>query len=301
MQSREESVRMLITDENSSNNGMKQLTINSQDGFPIAAHLFEPEAGNGKLVIINSATGVKQQIYFSFAKYLADAGFTVITYDYRGIGLSKPQKVRNLKADMRMWGTHDFKAVTTFAKSRFKDYQWYGIGHSVGALILGFNPDSMLFRKFIFVGTQDAYFRHLPLKIAAAAALGFGIVVPISNFFLGYFPANRFGLGESLPKGSAADWRTLILHRKSTYRLYEKADINLASHLKQSAFIIYAEDDPWVKMKGMESLMQNVYPNMKKTYREIRVSESAAGKIGHINFFRSYNREIWHIAANEMN
>lgn len=279
---------------------MKEFTLTTRDGYPIAVHLFSPEKSNGKILLINSATGVKQQVYFSFSNYFAELGFTVITYDYRGIGLSKPKKMKGFKSSMRIWGTLDFKAVTDFILDNFPDHKKYCVGHSVGALILGMNEDSTMFDQFIFVGTQDAYFGNLPKKVAVTAALGFGIAVPVTTNLLGYFPAQWFGLGESLPKGSAMDWRTLIVSKKSTKKLLEKIENDYSSKLKQKTLVIYAEDDPWVKIKGMESLMNNSYPNLQKHYREIKVSESPKKEIGHINFFRSYNRKLWKIVLDEI-
>lgn len=279
---------------------MKELVLQTPDYFPISVKIFEPEIPNRKLLVINSATGVKQQVYFSFAKYLAAHGFTVITYDYRGIGESKPRKMKGFEASMRIWGTRDFKTITTFIKENYPDYTKFCLGHSVGALILGMNEDSVIFSKFIFVATQDAYIGHLSWRVAVTAALGFGIAVPVTVILKGYFPAHRFGLGESLPKGSAYDWRTLILNKKSTGRLYEKIEKDHSKDLNQEAFIIHAEDDSWVTMKGMESLMNNSYPNMKKNYREIKVSESPKKQVGHINFFRSYNRSLWKIILDKI-
>ncbi|MBV2166805.1 MAG: alpha/beta hydrolase [Kaistella sp.] len=279
---------------------MKELVLQTPDQFPISVKIFEPEIPNRKLLVINSATGVRQQVYFSFAKYLAAQGFTVITYDYRGIGESKPRKMKGFEASMRIWGTRDFKTITSFIKENYPDYTKFCLGHSVGALILGMNEDSVIFKKFIFVATQDAYIGHLSWRVAVTAALGFGIAVPVTVILKGYFPAHRFGLGESLPKGSAYDWRILILNKKSTGRLYEKIEKDYSKDLNQEAFIIHAEDDSWVTMKGMESLMNNSYPNMKKTYREIKVSESPEKKVGHINFFRSYNRVLWKIIRDKI-
>ena len=279
---------------------MKELVLQTPDQFPISVKIFEPEIPNRKLLVINSATGVRQQVYFSFAKYLAAQGFTVITYDYRGIGESKPRKMKGFEASMRIWGTRDFKTITGFIKENYPDYTKFCLGHSVGALILGMNEDSVIFKKFIFVATQDAYIGHLSWRVAVTAALGFGIAVPVTVILKGYFPAHRFGLGESLPKGSAYDWRTLILNKKSTGRLYEKIEKDHSKDLNQEAFIIHAEDDSWVTMKGMESLMNNSYPNMKKNYREIKVSESPKKQVGHINFFRSYNRVLWKIILDKI-
>ena len=56
---------------------MKQLILRTSDQISLSVKVFEPEISNGKLLLINSATGVKQQIYFSFSNYLAEDGFTV--------------------------------------------------------------------------------------------------------------------------------------------------------------------------------------------------------------------------------
>lgn len=273
---------------------MQSINILTEDNYSLSAHLFEPEHSNGKLLLINSATGVKQQIYFSFAQFFSEKGFTVITYDYRGIGQSKPDKMKGFVASMRIWGTKDYKAVTDYIKYKFPDYQKLCLGHSVGALILGMNEDSVMFDEFIFVGTQNAFVGNLKFKTKIEAYLGFGIVQPLSTKILGYFPANWFGLGESLPLGSAFDWRTLILNKKSTNKLLEKVD-DFSRNLTQKVFVIRAEDDVWLTEKGVKSLLENTYPNLKPTYRIIKTSESEKGEIGHINFFRSYNRKLWNI------
>lgn len=278
---------------------MKRIDILTEDHYSLAAHLFEPQISNQKVLLINSATGVKQQIYFSVAQFFADHGFTVITYDYRGIGLSKPHKMRGFEASMRVWGTTDYKSLTDYIKSNFEDYKKYCLGHSVGALILGMNPDSEIFEEFIFVGTQNAFVGNLRLKTKIEAYLGFGIVQPLCTLFLGYFPASWFGLGESLPSGSAFDWRILILNKKSTNNLLEKS-ADFSKKLRQKVLVIWAEDDAWLTEKGVKSLLENTYANLRPTYRHIYTSESEKGEIGHVNFFRSYNRKLWKILLDRL-
>ncbi|WP_419870076.1 alpha/beta hydrolase family protein [Chryseobacterium sp. CT-SW4] len=278
---------------------MKNIILYTQDKTELTAHLFLPEKSNRKLLLINSATGVKQQIYFSFAQYFSEKGYTVITYDYRGIGLSKPSKMKNFKASMRIWGSEDYKTVTDYIKNQFSDYQKYCLGHSVGALILGMNPDSGLFKKFVFVGTQNAFVGNLKWRTKVEAYLGFGIAQPLTTQLLGYFPAHWFGLGESLPKNCAYDWRTLILNKKSTNRLLEKVP-DYSKDLVQKVFVIRAEDDVWLTEKGVKSLLGETYPNLKPEYRLVKTSESEKKEIGHVNFFRSYNRKLWGIILNEI-
>lgn len=279
---------------------MQSINILTEDNYSLSAHLFESKNSNRKLLLINSATGVKQQIYFSFAQFFSEQGFTVITYDYRGIGLSKPDEMKGFEASMRIWGTKDYKAVTNYIKTNFPDDQKFCLGHSVGALILGMNKDSEMFDELIFVGTQNAFVGNLKLRTKIEAYLGFGIAQPLSTRLLGYFPANWFGLGESLPSGSAFDWRTLILNKNSTNKLLEKVD-DFSRNLTQKVFVFRAEDDVWLTEKGVKSLLENTYPKLKPTYRLVKTSESEKGEIGHINFFRSYNKKLWDIILKELN
>lgn len=278
---------------------MEKLELITKDQVSLAVHLFRPEKSNGKLLLINSATGVKQQVYFSFARFFAEHGFTVIAYDYRGIGLSKPDNMKGFRASMRIWGSEDYKTITQYIKAEFSGYKKYCLGHSVGALILGMNEDSEMFEEFIFVGTQNAFVGNLKFRTRIEAYLGFGIVQPLTTGLLGYFPANWFGLGESLPKNCAYDWRTLILNRKSTNRLLEKME-DYSKNLTQKVFVIRAEDDAWLTEKGVLSLLNNTYPNLRPSYRLLKTTESDKKEIGHINFFRSYNKKLWNIILNEL-
>lgn len=71
------------------------ITLTCHDGVMLGAQLF-PATGQplkGK-VIINPATGVLARYYHRYARFLARHGFEVLTYDYRGIGQSRPARLR---------------------------------------------------------------------------------------------------------------------------------------------------------------------------------------------------------------
>lgn len=273
---------------------MKSFTVNARDSYPLSVHVFLPSESNGKLLLINSATGVKQPLYFAFAQYASEQGFTVITYDYRGIGQSKPKKLKGFSADMKMWGAVDFEAVSEWLEHQFPELEKFCLGHSVGALIMGMNPHSQIFSKFIFLATQKAYFGNLNWKTKWSAIFGFGIIQPFLTSVLGYFPAQYLGLGEPLPQGCAFDWRTLIMYKNSTNDLL-KATIDISKELQQSTLFLTAEDDTWVTKKGMKLLIAESYPNLLVQYKELKTSQSPKNSIGHVNFFRSYNQPLWQI------
>ena len=66
------------------------------DEYRLNGMLFKPEEPNGRAVLVNSATGVRQEYYAKYATYLLERGFTVLTYDYRGIGRSLHGPLKDL-------------------------------------------------------------------------------------------------------------------------------------------------------------------------------------------------------------
>lgn len=278
---------------------MKTVFINTEDSVRLTIHIFEPKVSNQKLLVINSATGVKQQFYFSFAQFFAQQGFTVITYDYRGIGMSKPEKMKGFNASMRLWGNQDFLAITKFVQDNYMGYKKYALGHSVGALILGMNPLSTIYDQFVFMATQNAYVGGLKTKTKLEAYICFGLLQPLTTQLFGYFPGNWFGLGESLPSGCAYDWRTLILNKKSVNRLLEKTE-NYSEELTQKTLVLWASDDDWLTENSVKNLLANTYPKLKPTYRILQASESDRLHIVHVNFFRSYNKKLWDVVLQEL-
>jgi len=73
-----------------------------------------------------------------------------------------------------------------------------------------------------------------------------------------------------------------------------------SKELDQKVLVLYAEDDAWLTDKGVKSLLNDVYFNLKPDYRILKTSESEKGEIGHVNFFRSYNKNLWNIILNEI-
>ena len=84
------------------------------------------------VVIINAATSVRCRHYSRFADYLFANGFDVITYDYRGIGESRPASLKKLDATWSDWGALDFEAMLKRAEREFPGQPIDVVGHSFG-------------------------------------------------------------------------------------------------------------------------------------------------------------------------
>ena len=65
---------------------MQVLHLNSTDGTPISARVYEAAGDAQGNVVIGGAMGVRQDYYANFAEWLAGQGWRVTTFDYRGSG-----------------------------------------------------------------------------------------------------------------------------------------------------------------------------------------------------------------------
>src|SRR6267378_930790 len=147
--------------------GAEPCEIQARDGHRLGATLFRPASSNGRALQINAAAGVKQEYYGKFAAYLAERGFTVLTFDYRGIGRSGSFRLKN--ARMRDWAELDAAAA-------------------------------------LAVGSQSGYWRHWRGAPRAGMWLLTHALLPGISRLFGYFPAAALGQGENIPAGVAIEW-----------------------------------------------------------------------------------------------
>src|ERR1700754_2398393 len=93
-------------------------SVNAADGYTIRGFHWRhgPEEQRRRpVVILNAANSVRCRYYFRFAGFLFDHGFDAIVYDYRGIGESRPERLRGFRAGWCDWGSLDFDAVLRYA------------------------------------------------------------------------------------------------------------------------------------------------------------------------------------------
>ena len=87
-------------------------------------------------VVVAGAMGVQQSYYQAFARWLAEHGYGVTTFDYRGHGLSLQGPLRDAKADLLDWAK-DCELVAAQLKQQFPEQPLIWIGHSVGSQLPG--------------------------------------------------------------------------------------------------------------------------------------------------------------------
>jgi predicted alpha/beta hydrolase len=264
-----------------------EVTLTARDGYRIGASLFE---GGSRAVLVMPAAGVPQSYYAKFAAYLAARGFSVLTFDYRGIGRSLHGDIRKVDARMRDWALLDAAAGFGFLKDRLSI-----VGHSFGGQALGLLPGPERIAAALLVGSPSGYWRHW-------SALGRAWVWPVTHFALpaisrlhGYFPGSRLGFGEDLPKGVAIEWASWCRHPRY---LVGALGVEARYARVRAPLRAYAiSDDRFAPPAAVEALLA-LYPNARGDIRRIDPADLGRKSVGHFGFFREAFRDsLWREAA----
>jgi predicted alpha/beta hydrolase len=271
------------------------LTIPAKDGYPLGATLYRPAASNGRAVQVQSAAGVKQEYYAGFAAYLAERGFTVLTFDYRGVGRSIQGHPRELKARMSDWALLDSAAAFSHLQQHSGQAKFLAVGHSFGGPAIAILPGNERLSAALAVGSQSCYWRHWP----GATGLGMWILthalLPAATRACGYFPGAVLRQGENLPAGVALEWASWC--RDPAY-LIGALGLAKEAGMFQAPFLLYSvADDIYAPLAAAKALL-DLLPNGKPELRRIQPQALGVERIGHFGFFRERFRDsLWRDAA----
>jgi predicted alpha/beta hydrolase len=270
------------------------VTVEANDGYTLAASLFTPLEANQRIILINGALGVKRSYYGKFATYLAAQGFTVLTYDYRGIGDSKQGSLRGFKASLLDWAARDQTAMIDWVCEQHPDYKLLIVGHSLGGQIVGLTANNHHILGVLTVASQSGYWLgwRKPLWRALMFILWF-IQIPLLSRLFGYFPGSRTGLGEDIPAQVALDWARGGRSRRYLLDLYGGTPNDHYAGFRAPFRSIAIEDDDYAPPNTVETLLM-FYPNARTEYQLLRPSEVGVSKIGHFGFFRpTFEATLW--------
>jgi predicted alpha/beta hydrolase len=255
-------------------------TLTAADGAVLGARVYVPAGRPRASAVIHGATAVPQRYYERFAGHLAAAGLRVITYDYRGVGASRPRSLRGFQARMQDWATD---AAAAMALAREEDAPLLWIGHSFGGQLLGLLDEAREVKAALLVGSQLGYAGHWPARMQPRIRLFWHVLVPGLTAALGYYPG-RVGLGEDLPAGVAREWRRWAL--QPGYYLDERPDARarLTGFARPLLFYSFTDDD-FAPGKAVRTLL-SLLPSAGLVHRRVAPGELGVAEIGHFGLFR---------------
>lgn len=274
-----------------------EIYLPASDGYRLAATMRRPSKSNGKgLVLIASATAVPRQYYGKFAAYLVECGFSALTFDYRGIGGSRPPSLRGFKCRMRDWAALDITAAVDFAAREANGEPLLYVGHSYGGQGLGLLPNNQKVSRALFAAAQIGYWALFPAPEKYRVYVMLNFLGPAAAHLFGYVPG-KLGIGEDLPKNVFLEWATWCMNPD-----YLFDDETLESRKNFSNYHgalrgIAMADDDWAPPVAVQKLLAH-YTGTKPEQITVRPSDIGVSKLGHFGFFREVGREkLWPAAA----
>jgi predicted alpha/beta hydrolase len=258
------------------------------DGYSLAATLY-PAGDTDTVVLINSATAVPRRFYQRFAKYIQDYGWHVVTYDYRGIGGSRPPSLRGFEARMRDWALLDMTGMIEWITSEMTPGRLFVVGHSFGGQSVGMLENAHRVDAVVGVSAQSGHWAVQGGREPARVRIIVTVLIPLLARLFGYFPWSVFARGEDLPKGVALEWAAWC--RKRNY-LLDDPTLPLERYKSFSAPVLaYSiEDDDWGTSLAVDEMMR-AYTNV--TRRHLRPSDYGLPRLQHMGYFREGSETLW--------
>jgi predicted alpha/beta hydrolase len=264
--------------------------IPAVDGFALAATRYEPATNPTRtVVVISSATAVPQRYYRSFATFLAEQGYTTITYDYRGIGGSRPTSLRGFAAGARDWALLDMAGVVDWAYASYAPGRLFLVGHSYGGQTAGLLPNGHRVDAMVTSSSQSGYWALQGGFQKAAVAFHTHVTLPVLARLFGYVPWSKFSSAEDLPKAFALEWAAWC--RRPGYLLDDHTlPLERFAQFQAPVLALSFADDTWGTREAVDAMMR-AYPRVER--RHIAPAGVGLPAIGHFGFFRPQSAALW--------
>jgi predicted alpha/beta hydrolase len=267
----------------------EDLTIPARDSYPLSGTMYRAGHETRRVVVINSAVAVPGSFYRHFAAGLAEAGYTALTWDYRGIGASKPERLQGFQASARDWIFSDMAGVVDWVVAALEPERFFFVGHSLGGQAAGLLDNGPSIDGMVTMSAQSGHWRLQGGEQKIVVLLHTYVALPLLSRIFGYMPWGFFGSGENLPKNAALEWAGWCRNRR-----YILGDDTLPLDRYQSftsPVLAYSfGDDKWGTPRSVDAMMQ-AYPNLER--RHVEPADVGLPRIGHVGFFKPVSQPLW--------
>jgi predicted alpha/beta hydrolase len=275
------------------------------DGYPLNGFLWRHTGPGAErpVVVINAATSVRCRYYARFAAFLHAQGLDVLSYDYRGIGESRPARLRGFEAGWIDWGRLDCEAALQFALASCTGQPLHVVGHSVGGFLIGLAASSHRVARVFTMGAQFAHWRDYRREQRLRLLLKWHLVMPALTALCGYFPGRRLGWLEDTPRGVVRDWTAPHPRFEDNWRrgalvLPEPVlQLLLArfAALRGPTLALSLSDDEFGTPAAVQRLL-GYYRNSPRTHLHLRPEAVGQARVGHFAFFHGrFEPSLWRL------
>lgn len=256
-------------------------TARATDGYELAVTRFPAQGKAWATALVAPAMAVRQEFYEPYARFLATNGVHAITFDYRGIGASRPDDLASLEANVMDWATKDFEAMLGEAHRAAPQLPLVLVGHSLGGQILGLAPSNAKVRAALHVVAGSGYYGFNERMRLRVLFLWF-VAIPLFTRLYGYFPGRKLRMIGDLPRGAALQWRRWCTH--PLYALSEGEAARESFDRVTARILSYSfADDPMIDVRAVDSL-NGFFRNARIEHRHVD-PRAAGASVGHFGFF----------------
>ena len=271
---------------------MNKQTLQVNGAVVLALRVYEPAGAALASVVIGGAMGVRQSFYEAFARWMAQQGFRVTTFDYRGHGDSLHGAMRDVKADLFDWA-QDYEAVISAAKAALPMQPLYLLGHSLGAQLPGLLRKPGQVDGLLSVAAGSGYWRDNAPKLRRVVPYFWWVLVPLATRLCGYFPGRALKKVGDLPAGVILQWRRWCLHPTYSVGAEGAAVAQSYGAVRFPVLALSMADDELMTLRGTHNLV-NLYANTERRVESISPAELKVRRIGHFGFFRDqFRQSLW--------
>ena len=269
---------------------MKKIDI-KYNSETLSATLFDNNSSE-TVLIIASATGVKQEYYIKFAEFAESNGITVITFDYNGIGHSLKKPIKELKTNAADWGRNDLESIIQYVINNYPKSKKVIIGHSIGGQLIGLAKSSNILDKIVLVAAQSGYWKYWKGIERIKMWLNWYFLFPVITLIFGYLKSEKISGMENLPKNVADQWRNW--GKKRDY-IFSDMSINETFYetIKTNITAYSIDDDDFAPKEAVQWMTEK-YKNAKRKSIHLNPTDFQTNKIGHFGIFKDhFKNTIW--------
>ncbi|WP_019995430.1 alpha/beta hydrolase family protein [Aureimonas ureilytica] len=275
--------------------GPRRIEMRCEDGVCLGGDLWTPTTGPliGQ-VIVNCATGVLSRYYHRYARFLASHGFVVLTYDYRGIGLSRPERLRRCGYRWRDWGQKDFEAALATMIQAHSALPLAVVGHSVGGFLPGLAKGASRIDRMLTVGAQYAWHGDYAPARRRRLIWKWHVVMPALAVACGYFPGRRLGWLEDLPKGVALEWACRRASFERNHPVAERERVLAGMEAVRAPILAVVISDDELGTVAAVHRTLSYYEGADRTMVLLDPSDFGRDAVGHFALFHDrYADSFW--------
>ena len=260
------------------------------DGYSLSGRHYQGKTPKAMLVIA-SATGVPQGFYRQFAEYAAEQDFDVFTFDYRGIGESKPEQLKGFDMDYRDWAQKDLQAVLETIHDA--SLPLFLVGHSYGGHAVGMLANHSLLTAACFFGAGAGWHGWMPKMERVKVQIMWNVIAPVLTRVRGYLGWSALGMGEDLPMGVYRQWKRWCKH---PHYFFDDPDYQEMHQLFSTVTLpikaVTATDDKWAMPESRDAFIKH-YTGSELDRMDVSPNDIGSQHIGHMGYFRPQAAKLW--------